>query len=624
MRELIACLPALPLAGFLALALGGGRLGRRVVSWIGVGSVGLAALAAIALAVAFALARPAGGAWSLRLWTWWSVGGYAPGIAFTLDPLAIVFTLVVTGVGFLIHLYSTEYMAGDDGYARFFAGMNLFVSSMLILVLADNLPLLYLGWEGVGLCSYLLIGFWYRDPANGRAARKAFLVTRVGDAAMAVGLFLLFRHLGTLHIDAAMTRAAAAWPAGAPLATAAALLLLGGAVGKSAQLPLQTWLPDAMAGPTPVSALIHAATMVTAGVYLVARTHALFLLSPAAMTVVAVVGALTLLRAGASALAQTDIKRVLAYSTISQIGYMFLALGVGAWSAAIFHFVTHALFKALLFLGAGAVILALHHEQEIGKMGGLRRGLPLVFWTFLIGGASLAALPLATSGFYSKDAILVAAWSAPHGGRWLWAAGMLGAFLTALYTFRLIFRVFCGELRTPVTRRPTRAIALPLVALAALATLGGFLETPRTLGGITVLSRFLEPTFGHAAAAHGHAPELALQILAAVVALGGVGLAHELFRRRGREEAPVGARLRRFWLGGWGFDALYDRLAVRPFAGIARAGRGDVFDAFYTGLAATAVGLHRALSATQNGRLRRYAAGVAVGAIVAIAILVFT
>jgi NADH-quinone oxidoreductase subunit L len=622
MQSALALIPALPLAGFLILALWGGRLGRRGVAAVGAGSVGLAALFAIAAAIRFIGAPPASGTWVQRLWTWWSVGGLAPGIAFSLDPLAVVFVLVITVVGFLIHLYSIEYMAGDEGFSRFFAYMNLFVGSMLILVLADNLPLLYLGWEGVGLCSYLLIGFWYRDPVNGRAARKAFLVTRVGDTAMAIGLFLLFWELGTLRIPDLMTRAAAQWPVGSPLATAAALLLLGGAVGKSAQLPLQTWLPDAMAGPTPVSALIHAATMVTAGVYLIARTHALFLLSPAAMTVVAVIGALTLLLAGCSALVQTDIKRVLAYSTISQIGYMFLALGVGAWSAAILHFMTHAFFKALLFLGAGAVILALHHEQEISRMGGLRRSLPLVFWTFLIGGGSLAALPLVTSGFYSKDAILVAAWNAPHGGHWLWAAGLIGALLTALYTFRLIFRVFFGETRTAPSRAPGRAIAVPLVALAVMATLGGFLETPRTLGGVTLFSRFLTGAFGRGGEETGG--ELALQAIATVVSLGGVWLAWRLFGRPGAGvESRALARVQRFWLGGWGFDTLYDRAVVRPFEWVARVIRGDPIDSLYTGLAMLVAGLHRAIAGTQTGRVRLYAAGLAVGAILAIAILVF-
>ena len=367
------------------------------------------------VAADFVISPPAGHAYTEFLWTWISVAGFQPHIGFYLDALSLVMILVVTFVGFWIHLYSAEFMMHDEGYSRFFAYMNLFVASMLTLLLADNLLLLYLGWEGVGLCSYLLIGFWYRDPANGLAARKAFIVTRVGDTAMLLGLFLLFTSLGTMQIQDLMHRASEQWAVGSTLAVAAALLLLGGAVGKSAQLPLQVWLPDAMAGPTPTSALIHAATMVTAGVYLIARTHVLFALAPVAQLTVAAVGAATLVLAGCSALTQHDIKRVLAYSTVSQIGYMFLALGVGAWSAAIFHFVTHAFFKALLFLGAGVIIEALHDEHSIFRMGGLRKELPVAFWTFLIGGCSLAGLPFITAGFYSKDLIIWEAWSAAQG-----------------------------------------------------------------------------------------------------------------------------------------------------------------------------------------------------------------
>ena len=321
-----------------------------------------------------------------------------------------------------------------------------------------------LGWEGVGLCSFLLVGFWYREPANGAAARKAFIVTRVGDTAMLVGLYLLFTQLGTLQIQDLMQRASEQWQPGSAYAVAAALLLLGGAVGKSAQLPLQVWLPDAMAGPTPTSALLHAATMVTAGVYLIARTHVLFSLAPAAQTAVGIVGAATLLLAGFSALTQHDIKRVLAYSTMSQIGYMFLALGVGAWQAAMFHFMTHAFFKALLFLGAGVIINALDDEHSMFRMGGLRKELPVAFWTFLIAGCSLAGLPFITAGFFSKDLIIWNAWSAPNGHPGFWIAGMAGALLTSLYTFRLIFRVFFGPLGLPVTKRPGYAMTVPLVA----------------------------------------------------------------------------------------------------------------------------------------------------------------
>ncbi len=388
------------------------------------------------------------------MWHWLDVGGLSAEIGLRLDPLSLVMMLVITGVGFFIHLFATEFMEGEEGYGRFFAHLNLFVASMLLLVLADDFLALYAGWEGVGLCSYLLIGFWWRDPANGLAARKAFIVTRIGDTAFLIGLLLIASRLGTLeHRGRHAGRHRKAGQLGSSVATLAAFLLLGGAVGKSAQLPLQTWLPDAMAGPTPVSALIHAATMVTAGVYLIARTHALFLLAPAAQLTVGVIGGATLLLAGFSALAQNDIKRILAYSTMSQIGYMFLALGVGAWSAALFHLMTHAFFKALLFLSAGAVTMRLHHEQDIFKMGGLARRLPVAFWSFLIGSAALAALPLVTAGFYSKEAILSGAWADGTSGRVLWVAGVVGAFLTGLYIFRAVFIAFFGEEHTHVSGR---------------------------------------------------------------------------------------------------------------------------------------------------------------------------
>ncbi len=392
----------------------------------------------------------------MTVWRWFEVGDLVTSVSFSLDALSLVMILVVTTVGFLIHVYSARFMAGEEGYSRFFAYMNLFVASMLILVLADNFVLLYLGWEGVGLCSYLLIGFWYTDPANGRAARKAFIVTRIGDVALAIGLFLIWNELGSLDIQEVARRAATTWAAGSAVATWAAALLLGGAVGKSAQLPLQTWLPDAMAGPTPVSALIHAATMVTAGVYLIARSNALFLLAPGVMMATAIIGAAGLLVAGLSATTQTDIKRVLAYSTMSQLGYMFLALGVGAWSAAIFHLLTHALFKSLLFLSAGVVILAMDHEHNISVMGGLARKLPFTFVVFLVGAFALTSLPPVTAGFSSKDMILALTYEAP-GGRALWAIAEAGVLVTSFYTFRLVFLVFLGKPRAALTEPRLRA-----------------------------------------------------------------------------------------------------------------------------------------------------------------------
>jgi len=434
--KLLWLIPTLPFLGAFVLVLFGSRLPKKMVPVIGAGSVGLAAL--ITLLVGADFISSSSKSVDTIAWQWLDVAGLSAAFAFHLDALSLVFIFVITLVGFLIHIYSAEFMLDDDGYARFFAYLNLFVSSMLILVLANNLVLMYLGWEGVGLCSYLLIGFWYTEEKNGYAARKAFIVTRVGDTAMAIGLFMLFQNFHTLNIQEIATQAPQLWTVGSQTALIISLLLLGGAVGKSAQFPLQTWLPDAMAGPSPVSALIHAATMVTAGVYLIARTHAIFELAPVALMVVGIVGAITLLIAGFAALTQFDLKRVLAYSTISQIGYMFLALGVGAWSAAIFHFMIHAFFKALLFLAAGAVIMALHHEHDMFKMGGLKKKLPIIYWTFLIGASSLAALPIITAGFYSKDEILWLSLAGENGNIYFFLVALLGAFVTSIYTFRMV------------------------------------------------------------------------------------------------------------------------------------------------------------------------------------------
>jgi NADH-quinone oxidoreductase subunit L len=517
-----------------------------------------------------------------------------------------------------------EYMRNDTDYARFFAYMNLFVGAMVVLVLAGNLPMLYLGWEGVGLCSYLLIGFWYDDPANARAAVKAFIVTRIGDIGMLIGLFVLYYSLGTLDLQPLMERAQTQWTPNSAVAVAATALLLCGALGKSGQLPLQVWLPDAMAGPTPVSALIHAATMVAAGVYLLARTHVLFDLAPAVQFAVALIGAATLLLAGTSALAQRDIKRALAYSTISQLGYMFLALGVGAWSAALFHFMTHAFFKALLFMAAGAVILALHHEQDMFNMGGLRRRLPLVFWTFLAGAMSLAALPLVTAGFYSKDMILWSVLSSPKGGVLLWAAGAVGAFLTGLYSFRIVFLVFFGEEKGHVSAKPGPAMMTPLVILAVLALTAGFVEMPTTLGHVTLFSDFMG---GHTAEGTVLLGEGTQQVLAGLLACGGAALAPVLFLLRpeivqGWVASPFGGALHRLCAAGWGFDWVYDRLVVRPVVGLASLCREDFMAVVWRVVGASAEGGAAALGLAQTGRLRFYMAGIAFGAIIVLALVV--
>ncbi len=630
MLKLLWLIPALPLAGFLILAVAGSRLSQNISALIGVGSVCLSAILSILIGIDFITAQSAGHVYSGTLWVWFQAAGLSPRITFYLDSLSLVMIIVVTFVGFLIHLYSAEFMFEEEGYSRFFAYMNLFVGSMLILVLADNLLLLYLGWEGVGLCSYLLIGFWYKDPANARAAIKAFIVTRIGDTSLAISLFLLYSNLGTLQIQPLMRLASMNWLPGSTLAVAAAALILGGAIGKSAQLPLQTWLPDAMAGPTPVSALIHAATMVTAGVYLIARTHMLFELAPAVQSAVAVVGAVTLLVGGFSALTQWDIKRILAYSTISQIGYMFLALGVGAWSAAIFHFMTHAFFKALLFLGAGVVIIGLGHEHSIFKMGGLRRQIPLTFWTFLIGASSLSALPLVTAGFYSKDLILWQAWASRSGSSWLWLAGTAGAFLTSLYTFRMVFLTFFGEQKSQITKKPGLRILIPLVVLALLAAASGFIQLPPSLGKLTLFTTFMHDSLpSPVEAAVGPETEFTLLIVTGSISLAGIFIAYLFFmlspRYAGRiTDTGPGSLLHRYWFSGWGFDRLYDVFIVKPFVWTARINKDDFIDLIYLGIAWYNRLFHGVLSGSQTGKIRWYAAVIALGAIILIALAILS
>jgi NADH-quinone oxidoreductase subunit L len=628
--ELLFLVPVIPFASFIWLATVGPRTSRNAIAAVGVGSIAACTVISLLITGAYLASPPAGGAFTQVLWTWISVDGFTAQIAFYLDALSLIMMLVVSFVSFVIHLYSAEFMLEGEGYSRFFAYMNLFVASMITLLLANNLLLLYLGWEGVGLCSYLLIGFWYQDSANGVAAQKAFIVTRVGDTAFAIGLFLLFTHLGTLDIQALMQRAMQQWPVGSTLAIVASALLLGGAVGKSAQLPLQTWLPDAMAGPTPTSALIHAATMVTAGVYLIARTHVLFSLAPPTQFAVAVVGAATLLLAGCSALVQHDIKRILAYSTISQIGYMFLALGVGAWAAAIFHFMTHAFFKALLFLVAGVVIQALHDEHDIFRMGGLRKDLPYAFWGFVIGGSALAGLPLITAGFYSKDLILWQTWNSDHGSAALWIAGLIGVLLTSLYIYRLIFVVFYGEKQMEVAHRPRWRIKIPIAGLSLLSIVGGFVNIPQALGNVPALAGLLHSALPEVV--ERHATGITEGLSEGVAAIGfalGLAFAYLFFLRKRRlaesmATSAAGQVINRFWIADWGMDSLYDHLFVRPVIWFAHVDRNDFIDAFYTGVALLNIFSWRALRATENGRVRWYAAGITAGTVVFIAIVLWT
>jgi NADH-quinone oxidoreductase subunit L len=606
MDQFLWLIPALPLLGATLLGVSGPTIGTRWAAVIGTASVGLAAVIACAIGLAWLLHPPPNDVFVQPVWSWVTLPGFAVKIGLYLDPVSLLMTLVITVVGCLIHLFSTEYMQGESGYSRYFAYLNLFVAAMLLLVLADDLLVMFVGWEGVGVCSYLLVGFWFSEPENGLAARKSFVVTRIADIAMLAGLLLISTQLGTLNIQAMLAAASSHWPRGADLPEWAAALLLIGGLGKSAQVPLQTWLPDAMAGPTPVSALIHAATMVTAGVYLVVRTHVLFLLAPDVLNAIAIGAVLTLLIAAFAGLVQSDVKRVLAYSTMSQIGYMFLALGVGAWPAAMFHFLTHAVFKALLFLSAGAISMRLHHQQNI----------------FAMGGASLAALPVISCGFFSKEMILGAVWAAPGFGPALWAAGILGAMLTAIYIFRAVFIVFFGPINTPVSDSYGTRIVLPLIILATAALTIGWLETPAFLGGHTIFGAFLAPSTG----ASQPMPELPLILLAGIAApLAGIVIAYALYRDGTWHAlaARTPGRLTRFLKSGCGFDVLYDAVLVNPYLRLVQKLRNDPVDLLAVGAERLAVTLHRRLRATQTGQLRRYAGWLMAGSLATVALLLF-
>ena len=601
-----------PLLASVVLMFSAGRWSEQRAAIVGVGSVGLSALTALWAGNAYLYSMPQT-SYVQPLWQWISVGSFQPAFQLQLDGLSLTMLGVVTGVGFLIHLFASWYMRGEEGFSRFFAYTNLFIASMLCLVLADDLLFVYLGWEGVGLCSYLLIGFYYRDPANGAAALKAFIVTRVGDVFLAIGLFLLYQQFGTLHIADLLRLAQEPQQASSDALYWACLMLLGGAVGKSAQLPLQTWLADAMAGPTPVSALIHAATMVTAGVYLIARTHGLFLQEPEVLHWVALTGAITLVLAGFAALVQTDIKRILAYSTMSQIGYMFLALGVGAWGGAIFHLMTHAFFKALLFLSAGSVIIATHHEQNIFRMGGLRRSLPFVYLCFLVGGSALAALPLVTAGFFSKDEILWQVFVA--GQQPLLIAGLIGAFLTSLYTFRLIFTVFHGQAHCEAHTGKGMAHHLPLLVLMLLSTTVGALISPP-------LASVLPAGPG----AHVEEGKHALELLSSAIALLGVALAAGLFLGKRTLVARLSQNtfckmFSTLWLHAWGFDWLYDRLFVKPYLLLTRILAADPLDKTIEGIAGISLFFHRMLGRSVTGHLRWYVTSLGLGAILVLGFL---
>ena len=614
-----------PLIGFVLLAAGRNKLPENVAAIIGVGAVGLSALVALIAGLYFVNNGKV--TYVQHLWTWFNVGNLSPGISLHLDGLSLLMMGMVTGVGFLIHIFASWYMRGEEDFARFFSYFNLFVASMLLLVLGDNLALLFLGWEGVGLCSYLLIGYYYQNPANGFAAIKAFTVTRVGDVFLLIALFLIYQQFGTLNIAEVVAAAPTVMTQSSSLTIWTALMLFLGAAGKSAQIPLQTWLADAMAGPTPVSALIHAATMVTAGVYLCCRMYTVFEMAPEVMMFISITGAVTLLVAGFAALVQTDIKRILAYSTMSQLGYMFMAVGAEAYQAGLFHMLTHAFFKALLFLSSGAVILAYHHEQNIFKMGGLFYKNKFLFACFAIGGGALAAIPYFTVGFFSKDAILGAVWVQGESiavYNSLYWAGVAGAFLTSIYTFRLIWVVFFGKENTPYHAIKGITFWGPLAILAVLSTfVGAALKAPvESILNAAKIPAFVIPE----ALEHGmHSAEYTAVGIALVgLVIGVVLFAFAYSAVKGFAKTSLGAGLANICRNALGFDALYDIVFVKPYLLIAKILGRDPIDRLWLVLPALVKGGHSFTSSRQTGSLRDYASSMALGIFVLLMVLIVT
>ena len=649
---MLALIPLFPLLGFVINASLGRRLPRTLSGGVA-SAVMIASFVVAVMSVSQLAAMPAGErAVEQTVYTWIASGDFVLDLTLRVDPLSAVMILVVTGIGSLIHIYSTAYMHDeiDSEYARYFSYLNLFAAFMLVLVLGANFLVLFVGWEGVGLCSYLLIGFWFKKPSAADAGKKAFVVNRIGDYAFILGMVFLFARFGSLDFQALATMLSGIPPEEGVFGAVsiATLLLFIGATGKSAQIPLYVWLPDAMEGPTPVSALIHAATMVTAGVYMIGRNAVLFSHAPETMAIVAVVGALTALLAGTIGLVQNDIKRVLAYSTVSQLGLMFLAMGVGAFGAGIFHLYTHAFFKALLFLGSGAVIHALHGEQDIRHMGGLKRYLPITYWTFLIGALAIAGVPL-LSGFFSKDEILYETLRGGHPLLWLMAA--ITSLLTATYMFRLVFLTFHGERAAP-SHPPSlhggvgeaslhdapSAMALVLVILAVGSVLAGYVGVPHALGGDNQIGAWLAPSFQAPAGpagvvagglqppeeTDGAAGELTLMGVSSGIALAGIALAAFIWLRRRELAASIALsypRLHRWLLNKYYVDELYEATIVQPIRVVSERGlwRGfdvAVVDGAVDGTASIVAGAAGMLRRLQTGSVRTYAGSMFVGVVV--------
>jgi len=636
-------IPLLPLLGAAINGFFGAKWPNKFVNSVALSSTGISLICALEAVREFLIYfEQTGQAFRKEFFDWIVAGNFRAGFDLQMDQLTVVMVLVVTGVGFLIHIYSTGYMAHEGGYYRFFSYLNLFMFFMLILVLAANYVLLFVGWEGVGLASYLLIGFYFLRKSAADAGKKAFIVNRIGDFGFMLGMFLLFRTFKTLDFNTLFTAAHNAnlpregWGAFGTF-TIACLLLFMGACGKSAQLPLYVWLPDAMEGPTPVSALIHAATMVTAGVYVVARSHILFEHSETALLVVAVVGSATAIFAATIGLVQTDIKKVLAYSTVSQLGYMFLACGVGAFSAGIFHLMTHAFFKALLFLAAGSVIHAMSGEQDIRHMGGLRKKIKYTFATMFIATLAIAGIP-PLAGFFSKDSILLSAFNVP-GGHPLYAVGLLTALFTSFYMFRLVFLTFWGQPRydehhVHVHESPWSMLG-PLVILAMLSVIGGWVAAPALWGGKDYFTSFLAPVFGAGEGANpidevaAHNLELTLAVVAVIAALLGIAVAYWLYVRQPRKPEELAKSLQPVYktlYNKYYVDELYAAVIVRPLVWLSenvlwKVIDVEAIDGTVNGIAHGAASVGDTVRHTQSGNTRSYAVWVVVGALAVIIIL---
>jgi len=667
MFEYVWLIPLFPLIGVVINGLFGKKIkNEKIIGGIASGAVFGSFVVACGILVQLLSLPGEERHFEKTVFTWIQSGNFKADIGFLIDPLSAMMLMVVTGVGFLIHLYSIGYMHGEEGFYRYFTYLNLFTFSMLLLVAGNNLLLMFVGWEGVGLCSYLLIGYYFHKKSAGDAGKKAFVMNRVGDFGFLLGLFTLFWYLGGTHnvwtVNFRELAANADLLVPGAVVTTVALCFFVGAMGKSAQIPLYTWLPDAMEGPTPVSALIHAATMVTAGVYMIARMNFIYIKSPTALLVIACVGAATALFAATIGLAQNDIKRVLAYSTVSQLGYMFLAMGVGAFGAGVFHLMTHAFFKACLFLGSGSVIHAMHHAlhhehsdadpQDMRNMGGLRKKMPITFWTFLLATIAIAGIP-GFAGFFSKDEILWQAFANPHHGGMnivLWAAGAVAAGLTAFYMFRLVFMTFFGQTRLSDKafhhlHESPFVIVFPLMVLALLSVVGGWIGVPKVigdaLGGLpNFFEHYLEPVFaystaymshgGHGAAHHSLVLEWGLMGVSVLIACGGIALAYALYivspaiPQRITAAIPV---LHRAVYNKWYVDEIYDFMIVNPtksFSNVLWKGFDVVVvDGVVNGVGAAVRGFSGILRHVQTGMVHNYAFSMVVGVVVIVGVYLF-